>query len=390
MKNNIWIIFKKENLSMFRDKKSLAMMLIVPFLIPALIIGFSFLFKKDAIDVKDNIEEYNKIGINFSLTNEEKELFDAYNIEVIYDSNIENLEKLCEQNKINLYVTKTGNSYILNGTYNDNTSKTVSLFESYFESYKNKLQEEKLLLYGINPSEILDSINMEVNIKETETYLTDYISNYIVNYAFLFIIMAITVSATYPATDITAGEKERGTLETLLTFPIKSKDIIIGKYLSVTLSSIITGIISLILAVISIFISSNLFDLFKDSTVTLSVSSLLYATIVIIAYSFLISGLCIAIASNKKTFKEAQSALTPLTFISFFPGLIAFMLKLKSTSSLSLIPFVNFTLLFTDITEGNMSITNILLMILSTTIFIIIVLYIIIKQYKSEKILFSK
>ena len=52
--------------------------------------------------------------------------------------------------------------------------------------------------------------------------------------------MAITVSATYPATDTTAGERERGTLETLLTFPIKSKDIIVGKFLGVTVSSIIT------------------------------------------------------------------------------------------------------------------------------------------------------
>ena len=43
--------------------------------------------------------------------------------------------------------------------------------------------------------------------------------------------MAITVSATYPSTDSTAGEKERGTLETLLTFPIRSKDIIVGKFL---------------------------------------------------------------------------------------------------------------------------------------------------------------
>ena len=57
----------------------------------------------------------------------------------------------------------------------------------------------------------------------------NFFANYIKNYAFLFIIMAITLSSTYPATDTTAGERERGTLETLLTFPIKSKDIIIGK-----------------------------------------------------------------------------------------------------------------------------------------------------------------
>ena len=66
-------------------------------------------------------------------------------------------------------------------------------------------------------------------------------AGYIKNYAFLFIIMAITVSATYPATDTTAGERERGTLETLLTFPIKSKDIILGKFLGVTVSSVINA-----------------------------------------------------------------------------------------------------------------------------------------------------
>lgn len=88
--------------------------------------------------------------------------------------------------------------------------------------------------------------------------------------------MAITVSATYPATDATAGEKERGTLETLLTFPIKSKDIIIGKFLSVSLSSIITGIVSLLLMIVSLIIANGMFDIYKDVDLMLSTSSLIF------------------------------------------------------------------------------------------------------------------
>lgn len=122
----------------------------------------------------------------------------------------------------------------------------------------------------------------------------------------------------------------------------------------------------------------------------LPLNSLIFATIVIIAYSFLISGLCIAIASRSKTFKEAQSALTPLTFISFFPGMIAFMINVKTTALLSLIPFLNYTLIFTDITNGTVNYLYIFLMLLSTIIIISIVLKIIIKQYKSENVLFSK
>ena len=74
-----------------------------------------------------------------------------------------------------------------------------------------------------------------------------------------------------------------------------------------------------------------------------SFASIVFALVIIIAYSFFISGLCIAIASTSKTFKEAQSALTPLTFISLFPGMIAFMIGITTTPILSIVPFLNYT-----------------------------------------------
>ena len=232
---------------------------------------------------------------------------------------------------------------------------------------------------------VMNIITLEENIIAEDNFFASYVTNY----AFFFIIMAITVSATYPATDATAGEKERGTLETLLTFPIKSKDIIIGKFLSVTLSSVITGVLSLILAIISLKIANNMFSIYEGMDLMLPASSLIFALIVILAYSLLISGLCIAIASKSKTFKEAQSALTPLTFISFFPGMIAFMIGITTTNVYACIPFLNYTLIFTDITSGNINFVHILLMLVSTIIIIAVVLKIIIKQYKSERVLFG-
>ena len=201
--------------------------------------------------------------------------------------------------------------------------------------------------------------------------------------------MAITISSTYPATDATAGEKERGTLETLLTFPIKSKDIIVGKFLSVSLSSIVTGVVSLILMIASLAITGNMFTIYKEVNLVPPITTIIYALLVIISYSFLISGLCIAIASKSKTFKEAQSALTPITFISFFPSFVAFMMNIKISAVSSLIPFLNFTLLFSDITSGNINFLYIALMMVSTVITISLVLMVIIRQYKSEKVLFS-
>ncbi len=380
MKNNLINILKKELRELFRDKKSLAMMLVIPIFIPLLIIGMSALFESQ---VSKEVEEYNKIGFSYELSEEEKEIAKQTNIEVITGTE-EELKQKYDNGEIYLYVTKKDNKYVLNTGTNDNDTYAQNLVQAYFEAYKQYLQTSYLASNNINPDEVFNIITVEENIFEEDNYF----ANYIKNYAFLFIIMAITVSATYPATDTTAGEKERGTLETLLTFPIKSKDIIVGKFLGVSISSIITGLISLALAVISLIITKDMFSIYEGIDIMFSPVSLVFSVIVIIAYSFFISGLCIAIASTSKTFKEAQSALTPLTFISFFPGMIAFMMGIGASPILSIIPFINFTVIFTDISNGKIDLLNIALMAISTIVYITIVLKVIIKQYKSEKVLF--
>ena len=381
MKNNLGNMLKKELRDMFRDKKSLAMMLVIPIFIPLLVIGMSALFE---MQMTQDPSEYNLIGFDYELSEVENNIIQELNINPVIGTE-EELKQKFDNNEIYLYVLKDDNNYTINGDDSEATTYASMLVESYFNSYKNYLQNEYLTDKNINSDEVINIINLKENIVKQDSYF----ANYIINYAFLFIIMAITVSATYPATDTTAGEKERGTLETLLTFPIRSKDIIIGKFLSVSISSIITGLISLILTIISLLLANNMFTIYEGSNLMLPITSLIFAIVVIVAYSFLISGLCIAIASNSKTFKEAQSALTPLTFISFFPGMIAFMINIQTTNILALIPFINFTLIFTDITNGNIDYLNIFLMLLSTIVIIAVVLSIIIKQYKSEKVLFN-
>ena len=382
MKNNLWNILKKELREMFRDKKSLSMMLVIPIFVPLIVLGMSALFE---VQANKDIEEYNKIGFAYELTEEEKNIAKELNIEVT-EGNENELKTKYENDEIDLYITKDGNKYIINGNDSDVTTYAKTLMESYFNVYKEYLQSGYLQANNVNPNDVLNIITVEENITEEENMFVSYIRNY----AFVFIIMAITVSATYPATDTTAGERERGTLETLLTFPIKSRDIIVGKFLAVTIASILTGIISLILAIISVAIAQNAFSIYEGLNIMFSPISIVLSVIIIIAYSFFISGLCIAIASSSKTFKEAQSALTPLTFISLFPGMIAFMIGVTGTPLLSIIPFINYVVVFTDTSAGNIDWLNIALMVISTIIYISIVLTYIIKQYKSEKILFSK
>ena len=380
--NKTLLILKKELREVFRDKKSLAMMLIIPVLIPLIIIGMSALFESET---STDVNTYNKIGFNYELSDIELEILDS--LEIDYSINdTDALEEEFNNQEINSYITKENNHYVINyDSANIESSGSASLAESFLETYKSVLEENYLSNSNVDVSEFNNLLTYEEKTQEQQNYF----ANYIVNYAFLFILMAITVSATYPATDATAGEKERGTLETLLTFPIKSKDIIIGKLLSVTLSSIITGVLGLILSVLAILYVGNTYDIYSG-TELLNAPIIIYALIIIIAYSIMISGLCIAIASMSKSFKEAQSALTPLTFIAFFPGMIVFMIDISNNAILSLIPFINFSMIFTDVTNNNLNILYLILMFISTIVIITIVITYIIRQYKSEKILFNE
>ena len=76
-------------------------------------------------------------------------------------------------------------------------------------------------------------------------------------------------------------------------------------------------------------------------------------------------------------------------FLSFFPGMICSMISVKTTLGLALVPFLNTALIFNDATTGVFNITNIAAAFVSSIIYIAIVLCVIIKQYKSEKVLFS-
>lgn len=379
--NNIINIFIKEIRELFRDKKAIKKMMITPILVPVMVIGMSALFN---MEMNKPIEEYNKIGFNYKLSEEEKQIAEQLNIEVI-EKDTEELKEEYKNKEIHLYIIKEENNYEINGNDNETTSYAIGLIRNYFSIYKEQLQDKFLNEKNIDADDIINIITTTDNIKENENFFSDYVKTY----GFLFIIMAITTATMQPATDTTAGEKERGTLETLLTFPIKSKDIIIGKYLSVALSSMVIGFISLILFIISLNISNVTFEMFKDINLMLSIPSLIITILIVIAYSLLVSGLAIALASKCKTFKEAQSALIPLTYICFFPSMIIYMMGIESSTILAAIPFINYTSVYNEMVSGNINILNIILMFTTTTIAIILVLKLIIKQYKTEKILFQ-
>lgn len=378
---NIKITIKKELRGIVRDKKSLFMMALTPIFIPIFVFLMAYIY--DGMINKEAI--IYKVGTNYTPNEIEKEIIEQNNLQLIKYQNVKELEEAYHKKEITSYIIKENNSYsIYNNSESEDGSYAGMYITTYLESYNNYLGGIYLSQNNINTQLVYNNISYNIIELEGDSML----GNEVINMAIIFTIMAITLTAIYATTDATAGEKERGTLETLLTYPIKSSELILGKFLAITISSIITLIISIILMIISLNLVKDNFEILKGLAFNINSLTIILTFIILLTYSFFISGLCIAIASKTKSFKEAQSTLTPVSLIICIPMFLQ-MLDIRPGSYLNFIPIFNHSFVLNDIFLGNINTNNILITTITSIIYSLVLIYIIIKEYKSEKILFD-
>lgn len=379
--NNILITLKKELKLIIRDKKSLLMMAITPLFIPIFVILMSYIYEELTVNKDDKTYQ---IGVNYELSSTERELLSDEVKYTVYSSSIE-LEEAYNSNKILAYIVKDNNSYnIYANIQSEDGSMVTSLITNYLDNYNNYLGQSYLINNNIDLSKVYNNLNYNV----TEIKGESIFGNQIILMAITFTIMAITLSCIYTSTDTTAGEKERGTLETILTFPIRRKELIFGKYLAISISGIVTLLIGVLLSIVSLYYVKNSFSIYDNVIFNINTITILLTILILLFYTLFISGLCITIASFTKSFKEAQSALTPISLVTCIPMFLE-MLNINISGVLSFIPIINHTIVINNILTSSININNILITIISSIIYIIVLLLFINKMYKSEKILFN-
>lgn len=379
--NNILITLKKELKLITRDKKSLLMMAITPLFIPIFVILMSYIYEELTVNKEDKTYQ---IGVNYELSSTERELLSDEVKYTVY-SNSKELEEAYKSNKILAYIVKDNNNYnIYANIQSEDGSMVTSLITNYLDNYNNYLGQNYLVNNNIDLSKVYNNLNYNV----TEIKGESIFGNQIILMAITFTIMAITLSCIYTSTDTTAGEKERGTLETILTFPISRKELIFGKYLAISISGIVTLLIGVLLSIISLYYVKNNFSIYDNVVFNINTITILLTILILLFYTLFISGLCITIASFTKSFKEAQSALTPISLVTCIPMFLE-MLNINISGVLSFIPIINHTIVINNILTSSINFNNILITIISSIIYIIVLLLFINKMYKSEKILFN-
>ena len=379
--HNILITIKKELRSIFRDKKTMIAMFIYPILIPFMV----FLYGNIGDDVGDSEEEIT-IGINYNVNKEEETLFNALNIKYIeYKDETALNEAYKNKDIVGYIIAEDENKYTLYSDESSTDGMTASQkMIAYLDSYNNYLAAKYVGEQGLDPTEVFNQITYEYKSLEGNNYMITVLLSVSLTYT----ILSICIAASNMAISTTATEKENGTLETILTFPIKKGELITGKYASSVIVGFIAALISLILMIISFYIGSKKYTIFKDLNLNINFVSIIGCVLICLMAAIFIAGIAMFLTSFSKSYKEAQSKVGLMNTLGIIPMFVS-ILGVDINRAYYLIPICNYEQILQELLLSKIDLVNLAITIISTIFYTYIVVTLIIRLYNSEKILFN-
>ncbi|MCA9104701.1 MAG: CPBP family intramembrane metalloprotease [Planctomycetales bacterium] len=202
----------------------------------------------------------------------------------------------------------------------------------------------------------------------------------------MLLLMTIT-GAVYPAIDLTAGERERGTLEALIAAPIPRAGLLVAKYVTVLFVAMLTAIANLSAMLITIYVGQLESLVFGDRGLTFDVVIQVFGLLVLFAAFF--SAVLLAVTSFARSFKEAQAYLIPLMLLTIAPGILSLAPSLTIEGPLAAAPLVNITLMARDIFDGSINPAWGMVVIATTSLYAMAALAIAAQIFGTDAVLYG-
>ena len=205
------------------------------------------------------------------------------------------------------------------------------------------------------------------------------------------IIFLCFMGALAPAIDLTAGEKERGTIETILASPVSRLDLVLGKFLMVFTASIVTAVVSLTSFALTFtlpFLAAR--DIAKKSQIPfdISVTGVAAVVLMMLPLAVMFAAGLMTIALWSKTTKEAHSYASPLMLVVLMPAMAAMVPGFDLNAKLALVPVLNVSLVSKEVLTGNYPWLLIGLVFASSCAYATAALSLAVAAFKHESVLF--
>lgn len=204
----------------------------------------------------------------------------------------------------------------------------------------------------------------------------------------ILIIMTIT-GAIYPAIDLTAGERERGTLETLMAAPVPKVDLIAGKFVVVASIGMLSAVLNLFSIGGTIWLGGLGDILTQGGAVQIPLHTLPMVLVVLIPLAIMFSALLLAVCSFARSFKEAQNYVMPVLVGALIPAVIGILPGTELDGPLLVMPVTNIVILTRDLFMGQVDPVALLWVTLSTCIYAAAAVAVAAKLFGQEAVLFA-
>ena len=204
---------------------------------------------------------------------------------------------------------------------------------------------------------------------------------------YVLILLCFT-GAMYPAMDLTAGEKERGTMETLLCSPVARLDLVLGKFLMVLTGSLAATALSVCSMGITLLLAHRAMSGLGDRIPPIAPLGILGVFALVLPMSVLFSAVEFTVALFARSFKEAQSYVSPLMIFVFLPAMIGMLPGIELDWRLSLVPILNVSLACKELLSGVWHWHLLVLIFASTCLYAGAALALAVRMFNRESVLF--
>jgi len=360
----IFTIFKKELIDTLRDRRTLMMMLVIPVLVFPIIMNLfvtiSASFQKEAasktlnigvLGTKDNPIVKDLIAAPEALGKKK----------VVFYTDTALLRKDIEKDSVQLglfvhddaaKLLETFKPIAINWLFDGTDLGMQERAELYMGYLEDKYQNARYQALNINPVEVKPFFTVYSNVASDQKMIGQLAGGFL---PYIFIAFGF-IGCMYPAIDLFTGEKERGTIETLLTTPVARWQILFGKMMVVVLS----GLTAATCALLGLYFSIEFMNVVENAEIMaivkgiLSVKFILTLFLLLFPLTIFFVGVMIPIAVYAKTFKEAQSIITPLNIVVVLPAMVGFFPGIELNAITACIPVVNVVLSSKELIAGTL------------------------------------
>lgn len=376
-------VFRKEMVDTLRDRRTLVFMIVIPLLLFPILFRVMFSVEKSQSDkarskklrvacvdngnaarfvamleARDDLRLSRDLPVDSLMTLLRADSLDgAFVIASDFDDEIAELKP----GRVDFYYKSTDDRPIVRNR-----------LEETLEAYERALLDERFQRLEMDAT-IVDAVELKShNVASMEERVGKSVGGML---PYMFIIFCF-MGAMYPAIDLGAGEKERGTMETLLTAPVNRFHILLGKFGVVVVSGLVSAVVSMAGLYIGIKQAPELPPEFLDLIVHIfGWDTILLLLSLLVPLTIFFAGILLSVSLTARSFKEAQSMISPLNIAVILPAAIGLIPGVEMDYRTALVPVLNVSLATKEILAGTIQTPHLVLVYTSLVLLALASLY---------------